>query len=176
MRVDGPRACDCVYGIACKRIFTACGNAQVARVAQWRLVVVGGNTDRDHRERHQITVTRMGDGLAKDVRPRFTTSSVCDGVDQLSKIVVGVRPSLASVSRSWISAPKYKFADLYFGIGCAWRVCVAHSSSQIGMGSCRHGVRQFGGRRKRRAYFWAGLFSRQRMVDRQKFAVTAHEI
>lgn len=176
MRVDGRRACDSVYGIACKRIFTACGNAQVARVAQWRLVVVGGNTDCDHRERHQITAARMGDGLAEDVRPRFATSSVCDGVDQLSKIVVGVRPSLASVSRSWISAPKYKFADLYFGIGCAWRICVAHSYSQIGMGGCRHGVRQFGGRRKRRAYFWAGLFSRQRMVDRQKFAVTAHEI
>ena len=52
VRVDGRRACDSVYGIACKRIFTACGNAQVARVAQWRLVVVGGNTDRDHRERH----------------------------------------------------------------------------------------------------------------------------
>ena len=148
----------------------------MARVAQWRLVVVGGNTDRDHGERLEIAATRMGDGLAQDVLPSAATSSVCDSVDQLSKIVFGVRPPLASVSRSWIRAAKYKFADLYFRIGCAWRVRIPHTSSQIGMGSCRHGVRQFGGRRKRRAYFWAGLFSRQRMVDRQKFAVTAHEI
>ena len=148
----------------------------MARVAQWRLVVVGGNTDRDHGERHQIAAKRIGDGLAQDVLPSAATSSVYNSVDQLSKIVFSVRPPLASVSRSWIRAPKYKFADLYFGIGCAWRVRIPHSSSQIGMGSCRHGVRQFGGRGKRRAYFWAGLFSRQRMVDRQKFAVTAHEI
>ena len=148
----------------------------MARVAQWRLVVVGGNTDRDHGERHKIAAKRIGDGLAQDVLSSAATSSVCDGVDQLSKIVFGVRPPLASVSRSWIRAAKYKFADLYFRIGCAWRVRIPHSSSQIGMGSCRHGVRQFGCRRKRRAYFWTGLFSRQRMVDRQKFAVTAHEI
>ena len=134
VRVHGFGARDCVFWIARKRIFPARGNAQVARMAEWWLVVVDSNTHHNHCVLHWVAVPRMDYGFPQNIRPRAATSRVRDCLDQLSKIVDGMRPSLASIPRSWCSATKYKFAYLHIGAGRAWRICVTHSASQIGMG------------------------------------------